>query len=401
MAEPKYHPHTTAEEGGGGMKETQEEKDQFASARGVYRMLATQSESASASRDSYSSVGSNNDQSSEGAADRGEPIQPPPLRVVTGLGMGGYSVVVVVEHLQLPVRYAMKVISKESANRRKDKHRISNELQFLRDLPPCPFVCRCQMAFESKLAIFFVVDLCSGGDLFFHLERRTRQGLLGLGEDLSRLVLAEIAAGLIHLHSNNVVHRDIKVENIMFDAQGHVKIIDLGLSKRLHNETGRCSPTGSLIYMAPELLHARMGGRFTDWWAYGIVAHELLTGRSPWSSLTDKPLIREEIRSKELVFPTTIAPSSRTFLRELLDRDPMHRLGSGAIEEILSSPFFSEVDFNALWRGELPGYPINGELCVLPEESARAYACYQSIPHLTNPTLEWSLGIDFVSEHPV
>jgi serine/threonine protein kinase len=388
--------------------------------RGACREIQAASETASMSTDGGSSVGSlgsfdTTSISSATSTSGGNhhfgntpipestvrEVSLPPLRVLGGLGMGGFAVVVSVLHLGTGETLAMKVIAKESAVRPKDRMRIAQELNILRELPPCPFISHCHFAFESPSSIFFVMDLCTGGDLFYHLEKSTMQGVMGLGEETSKMILAETASGLIHLHSNHIVHRDIKVENIMLDRSGHVKIIDFGLTRKIKSEVDRFTPTGSLIYMAPELLHAKVGGRFTDWWAFGVVAHELLTGRSPWSSLTDKVIIRSEIKSLKLTFPSSMSPSASELLKGLLEREPSRRLGSGHIQEVIAAPFFSDIDFHALWRGELPGVLISDTVCVRRDDNESALACYRSRqPMLNNPSLEWTLGVDSVLQHP-
>jgi serine/threonine protein kinase len=101
------------------------------------------------------------------------------------------------------------------------------------------------------------------------------------------------------------------------------------------------SPTGSLMYMAPELLECRVGGRFTDWWAVGVLAHELLTGRSPWSSLTDKEAIRRDIVGVAVMPPPTVGSAAGKFVCGLLRKDHRRRLGAQSGEQVLNAPFFA------------------------------------------------------------
>ena len=137
------------------------------------------------------------------------------LVVVGGLGQGGYASVVAAHHRASNVTYALKCVHKVSAQRPKDRLRLTRELQVLTGLSPCPFLLRCHWAFENTRAVFFVLDLVEGGDLFHHLEVLTRSGQAGFGEVAGRFIVAECALGLLHLHSHGIVHRDLKVKDII------------------------------------------------------------------------------------------------------------------------------------------------------------------------------------------
>ena len=96
--------------------------------------------------------------------------------------------------------------------------------------------------------------------------QRVKATSKGFAESQAQVLLAEVVLGLEHLHKHDFIHRDIKVENVMLDAAGHAKLIDFGLARDVPTLDEPLSPTGSLIYMAPELLTKSMGGRHTDWY---------------------------------------------------------------------------------------------------------------------------------------
>ena len=133
------------------------------------------------------------------------------LRVISGLGQGGYGCVVQVTHEATGGMFAMKSISKARLTRSRDRRRLALELKIMTELPPSPFLNTCHAAFETKNDVFFVLDLVSGGDLFYHLAQRFNATNSGFVEDEVRVILAELVCGLQHLHGAGFVHRDIKV----------------------------------------------------------------------------------------------------------------------------------------------------------------------------------------------
>lgn len=134
-----------------------------------------------------------------------------PLKVVGGLGRGGYAVVVKVEHTDDHTVYAMKVISKERAQSKREQDRLKIELHVMTEIEPSPFLLHCHMAFETSSRIFFVLDFVGGEDLFSHLVNCVKKGRSGFKEAEARVLLAEITVALEHLHSRGFIHRDIKV----------------------------------------------------------------------------------------------------------------------------------------------------------------------------------------------
>ena len=273
---------------------------------------------------------------------------PLPLRMVDGLGQGGFGVVVQLEHMVTKQPYAMKVISKAKLARRRDRRRLALELKIMDTMGPSPLCQQIYQSFETKTCVFVVMDLQRGGDLFFHLMDRIATKGTAFPENELRVLMAELTLALEHMHKEGYIHRDVKVENVMLDSEGHLKLIDFGLACELVDDVMPLSPTGSIIYMAPELVHNNSGGRHTDWWAVGILVHELLVGESPWSSIHDKRLLREEICSKKISPPSGVSPSARQFIEMLTCPDYRDRLGTNSDAEVKDAPFFGSVDWDKM-----------------------------------------------------
>ena len=112
-----------------------------------------------------------------------------------------------------------------------------------------PFIVKLYWSFQSKTELFFVMDICTGGEMFFHLGKIQK-----FSEDQAKFYFCEMLEGLEYCHNLDIVYRDIKPENILIDIDGHVKIADFGLSKIIKKKQRSHSFCGSPEYMCPEIL---------------------------------------------------------------------------------------------------------------------------------------------------
>jgi len=249
--------------------------------------------------------------------------------------------------------------------------------------------------------VLVVMDLQRGGDLFFHLMNRIDSTGVGFTEDETRVILAELYLALEHVHKQGFIHRDIKVENVMLDADGHVKLIDFGLACEVAQDVIPLSPTGSIIYMAPELINDHSGGRHTDWWAVGILAFELLTGRSPWSTTDDKIMLQEEINSRKVELKSDASPRCDEFIEMLLRKDYRWRLGTKSDTEVKEAPFFATVDWEKMKALECAPAFQPPAISVCPDEAASAARKYVDLAEADGSASPmFSMGLRVASKYP-
>ncbi|XP_038861729.1 ribosomal protein S6 kinase alpha-4-like isoform X2 [Salvelinus namaycush] len=187
--------------------------------------------------------------------------------------------------------------------------------------------------------------------MFTHLYQRDH-----FSEEEVRIYIGEIILALEHLHKLGIVYRDIKLENILLDSEGHLVLTDFGLSKEfLEEEKERTySFCGTIEYMAPEIIRGKSGhGKSVDWWSLGILMFELLTGASPFTlegERNSQSEVSKRILRCEPPFPSMIGVVAQDLLRKLLVKDPHKRLGSGprGAEDIKSHAFFKGLSWSDL-----------------------------------------------------
>lgn len=146
------------------------------------------------------------------------------------------------------------------------------------------------------------------------------------------------------------------MENLLLDAEGHIKITDFGLSKILNTpDTSTRTFCGTPEYLAPEVLDDDNYGFGVDWWSLGVVLHEMIVGRLPFYSQDQSSLFDAICNSELPEIPQRVPTDATDFLKGLLRKNPQARLGSGAggAEDVMNHPFFSEIDWAKLYRREI------------------------------------------------
>lgn len=259
------------------------------------------------------------------------------------LGKGGYGKVFQVRKTtgaDSNSYFAMKVLKKASIVRnQKDTAHTRAERSILEAVRH-PFIVELVYAFQTGGKLYLILEYLSGGELFMHLER---EGIFL--EDTTLFYLSEIILALEHLHNLGIIYRDLKPENVLLDAQGHVKLTDFGLCKE-HIQEGIVTHTfcGTIEYMAPEILTRSGHGKAVDWWSLGALMFDMLTGMPPFTADNRKNTIDAILKGK-LNIPAYLAADSRDLIRRLMKRQVSQRLGSGPSDgqAVRAHTFFKNV----------------------------------------------------------
>ncbi|XP_051538892.1 ribosomal protein S6 kinase alpha-3 isoform X1 [Myxocyprinus asiaticus] len=269
------------------------------------------------------------------------------------LGQGSFGKVFLVKKTTGPDAgqlYAMKVLKKATLKVR-DRVRTKMERDILVEVNH-PFIVKLHYAFQTEGKLYLILDFLRGGDLFTRLSKE----VMFTEEDV-KFYLAELALALDHLHGLGIIYRDLKPENILLDDDGHIKLTDFGLSKEsIDHENKAYSFCGTVEYMAPEVVNRRGHTYSADWWSYGVLMFEMLTGTLPFQGKDRKETMTMILKAK-LGMPQFLSSEAQSLLRSLFKRNPSNRLGAGpdGVEEIKRHQFYANIDWNKLFRREM--YP--------------------------------------------
>lgn len=244
--------------------------------------------------------------------------------------------------------YAMKVLKKATLKVR-DRVRTKMERDILAELEH-PFIVKLYYAFQTEGKLYLILEFLRGGDLFTRLSKE----VMFTEEDV-KFYLAELALALNHLHKQGICYRDLKPENILLDTEGHIKLTDFGLSKEsMFDESKAFSFCGTVEYMAPEVINRKGHDTTADWWSYGVLMFEMLTGSLPFQGQNRKDTMTMILKAK-LGMPQYLSPEAQSLLRALFKRNPTNRLGAGpnGIEEMKKHPFFSTINWEKLFKRQV------------------------------------------------
>jgi serine/threonine protein kinase len=276
--------------------------------------------------------------------------------VLSRLGKGAFGEVFKVRRITTGEEFAMKILDKENYFKSKLIRYAKTERNVLVMLNH-PFITYLHSAFQTDTKLVLVMEYCIGGDMSKLLRKVKR-----LDEGTACTYICELVLALEELHKHNVIYRDLKPDNILFDSAGHVKISDFGLSKELVGTEDEITKTfcGTLSYMSPEVIRRRGYTSAVDWYMLGVVLYEMLEGRAPYTAQRRDLTIRN-IMHGELTFRATHDGSLKHLLAkvrtiQLLCRVPDQRLGAHGAAEVKAHPYFlrKKIDWSAVYNRQLP-----------------------------------------------
>jgi len=260
------------------------------------------------------------------------------------VGKGSFGKVVKVKKKDTGDIFAMKILAKEMLVQQGMINYTKTEKAILQSIDH-PFIVHLRFAFQTETKLYLVLDFLSGGELFFHLSKEERFSV-----DKARFYMAELVLAIGHLHSKDIVYRDLKPENVVLDGEGHIQVTDFGLAKKdVTNNTLTHTFCGTPEYLAPEVIKGKGHSKPVDWWSLGILLYEMLVGIPPFYSENMNEMY-ELILKSPLKFPSFVPSDAQSLLKGLLERDEGKRLGSGTTDykEIQQHPFFASIDWEKL-----------------------------------------------------
>jgi len=262
------------------------------------------------------------------------------------VGKGSFGKVMQVRKKDNGKIYAMKVLNKKTILDRGELEHTKAEKNILQKLVH-PFLVNLVYAFQTDDKLYFIMDYINGGELFFHLQKEEK-----FSDDRVQFYCAEIVCGLEYLHNCGVLYRDLKPENILLTDDGHICMTDFGISKEglVSNDDKTATFCGTPEYLAPEILQGKSYGKAVDWWSFGTLMYEMLTGLPPFYS-QDVQDMYNKIMNDKLVFPPQVPQDARALLSALLDRSPEKRLQDP--KTIKNHAYFRGVDWEKIVRKEV------------------------------------------------
>ena len=250
--------------------------------------------------------------------------------ILEQIGKGGYSKVYLVEHKKTKRIYALKAADRMKKGKDRSERTLT-EIRVLKKLKHTNII-RLKGSFTDADTVYLVLEYINGKDCskFFKTELPSKDDV--------KYIIRQLVEAVIYCHSKGIVHRDIKLENILIDEKYRIKLTDFGLCAIKENEYEMLDSTlGTVRYTAPEMIHGEGYNESVDIWAIGVVLFMLLTGSYPYDASSRSDIFRR-IKERSIHYSKyNLERKEVKLLKLLLEKDPNNRI---EIEEILDHPFF-------------------------------------------------------------
>jgi len=259
------------------------------------------------------------------------------------LGKGAFGKVNLCLHTLTGRLVAIKSINKEKIKNERQKKKIKLETTIMETLSKSKNIVKIFETYETKKHICIVMEYICAGDLLTYIKKRSK-----LTEPVAKFIFKQIILGIKHIHDNSIIHRDIKLDNILLDLDNNIKICDFGVSRKINKDDVMFEQCGTPAYIAPEILiNKGYQGFGVDIWSAGVVLYAMLSGTVPFKGNNLKEL-HNLIISGDYKEIKGISIEAEDLLKNILEVDPNKRF---KIEEILNHPWLINFDFN-FWKNQ-------------------------------------------------
>ncbi|XP_043605693.1 cGMP-dependent protein kinase 1-like isoform X1 [Bombus pyrosoma] len=273
------------------------------------------------------------------------------LETKATLGVGGFGRVELVILKSDPQKsFALKRLKKKVMVEQQQQEHVLNEKHIMQACDS-PFICKLYQTYKDRKYVYFLMEVSLGGDVWTTLQRRRF-----FDESTTQFMVGCVVEALDHLHSMNIIYRDLKPENLMLDARGYLKLVDFGFSKKI-GPSKTWTFAGTPEYVAPEIILNKGHDRAVDYWALGILTHELLIGKPPFRGSDHMSIYNKILKGIEVVgIPNSISRNASSIIKKLLRLSPSERLGyqRNGIQDIRDHKWFNGFNWQALQKLTLP-----------------------------------------------
>ncbi|XP_011863131.1 PREDICTED: serine/threonine-protein kinase N isoform X2 [Vollenhovia emeryi] len=268
------------------------------------------------------------------------------FRLLSVLGRGHFGKVILSQYRNTGEYFAIKALKKGDIIARDEVESLLSEKRIFEvaNTTRHPFLVNLFACFQTEAHVCFVMEYAAGGDLMMHIHADV------FGEPRTVFYSACVVLGLQYLHENRIIYRDLKLDNLLLDTEGYVKIADFGLCKEgmgFGDRTGTFC--GTPEFLAPEVLTETSYTRAVDWWGLGVLIFEMLVGESPFPG-DDEEEVFDSIVNDEVRYPRFLSLEAIAIMRRLLRKNPDRRLGSSErdAEDVKKQAFFRHIAWDDL-----------------------------------------------------
>ncbi|XP_066250537.1 serine/threonine-protein kinase N isoform X3 [Euwallacea similis] len=274
------------------------------------------------------------------------------FRLISVLGRGHFGKVILSQYKNTGEYFAIKALKKGDIIARDEVESLLSEKRIFEVANSIrhPFLVNLFACFQTDAHVCFVMEYAAGGDLMMHIHADV------FSETRAVFYAACVVLGLQYLHENKIIYRDLKLDNLLLDTEGYVKIADFGLCKEgmgFGDRTGTFC--GTPEFLAPEVLTETSYTRAVDWWGLGVLIFEMLVGESPFPG-DDEEEVFDSIVNDEVRYPRFLSLESIAIMRRLLRKSPDRRLGSSErdAEDVKKQAFFRHIQWEELLHRRVP-----------------------------------------------